>query len=202
MSVAKGTIVRVIIGITDIAILEHRAVEGSLQHPAVVGSDFQIAIGVVATDFNIAIRQFGKNQSLGNIIVACGVNACIHSAWVDFGISRACRVDDGIVVLAWRIGIDTLMNAARIAQRVVAMSGKDNRLRILVEHGIQHLHRPRATRLQFRPRAIDRPTGRHMGKHEDGLARALLAGTLQIRLQQSHIVCRVGSRARRRAVGV
>ena len=41
-----------------------------------------------------------------------------------------------------------------------------------------------------------------MGKDEDRLARALLTGTLQVRLQQINYILRVGSRARRRAVGV
>ena len=111
------------------------------------------------------------------------MNAGIHSSGMYFGISGTTGIDDGIIVVTVRIGVGTLVNAAGIAKGIMAMSGEHHCLRVLVQRGVQHLHAPTGSVLQFCPCAVTCPAGRYVCKHKDGLAGTLLCRLCHVLFQ-------------------
>ncbi len=158
--------------------------------------NLRIAVGIEAADLYIAVLQLSQDHTLGAVGIALGMNTGIYSARVNLAIGRRCRIDDCVEVLARRIGVSALVNAARIAQGVMAVSGKDHGLGVLVEHRVQVAHAPGTAVLIFGPRTIYRPLGRYVGEYENGLARTfpcrLLHPVVQLLAQVGRIGVGVG----------
>ena len=190
-TVAKGNIVRIVVLIADVGILELAAIEGSLQHPAMFGVNLYVAIGVVATYLDVAIRLLHENHSLSHVGKALGVNACVYSTGINLRVGSAGGIDDGIVVIACAIGVSSLVDASRVAKWIVAVAAEDNGLRVIVQDRVQHLHSPGGT-LKFAPRAIASPAGSDMCEDEDGLARSICDGLLKVALQGVHYRAGIG----------
>ena len=70
------------------------------------------------------------------------MNAHVNRTGMNFRIGGATGIDYGIIVLAVRVGVGTLMNASGIAYRIVAVTAEHHCLRILVQDRVQHLHAP------------------------------------------------------------
>ena len=63
-----------------------------------------------------------------------------NCARINFRIGRAGCVDDSVVVVSCAVGVSALMNAAWVAEWIVAVAAEGDDLRVFVQNGIQHFH--------------------------------------------------------------
>ena len=101
-----------------------------------LGVNLHIAVGVVAADFDVAIGLLHNNHAFIDFGVVLGMDACIDGTRIDFRIGGAGGVDDGVVVIVRAVRISALMDAARVAQRIVAVTTESDNLRVFIEHRV------------------------------------------------------------------
>ena len=113
------------------------------------------------------------------------MDTCIDGTRIDFRISGAGSIDDSVVVFVGTVRISTLMDAARVTKRIVAVTAEGNDLWVFVEHGVQPPHGPGCT-FEVAPGAVAGVTRRNVGEDEDWLAGSIFSCLLKITFQGIH----------------
>ena len=160
--------------------------------------NFHTMIGIITTYFYITTRLHINNQAFGHFVIAIRIAAFINSRLFYLTISNGTGINNGVIILLGTLRINTLMDGARVTQRIMSVTCKYHRLRILVENRIQSLHTPRKIRRSVtftRPGTITGIFGWNVRKDEDGLTRTFFLGTGQPLLQSILHFLRIGKQA-------
>ena len=150
-AIAQRQAIGIVVGIANVGILEHRAIEGSLQYPALSSSDFLVSVRVVAANLDVPIFLFGQDHAFCNVFKVFRMNAYIYCSGIHLAVGGASRVYDSVVVLTRRVGVCALVNATWVTQRIMAVTSEEHDLWVFVQNRVQDLHTPCTSCLVFGP---------------------------------------------------